>query len=203
MEGFQREKFFKMSSHLLNAALEKTLENPLDCKEIKPVNPKGNQPWIFIGRTDAEAETPILWPPDSKSQLIRKDPDAGKDWGRRRRDGRGWHGRMASSTRWTWVWARSRRWLRTEKPGVLQSTVLQRVGLDWATEQEQRIPTLKLTLNFSNGSKIFHFTIGNSVLKGSTLRKGNRFAVIPMGVQMTLSSVVCGQHSWRRKKGTT
>ena len=61
--------------------LEKTLESPLDSKEIKPVNPKGNQPWIFIGRTDAKAATLILWPPDVKSQLIRKDPDAGKDWG--------------------------------------------------------------------------------------------------------------------------
>ena len=60
--------------------LEKTLESPLDCKKIKPVNPKGNQPWIFIGGTDAEAETPILWPPDEKSWLIWKDPDAGKDW---------------------------------------------------------------------------------------------------------------------------
>ena len=61
--------------------LEKTLENPLDCKEIQPVNPKGNQPWTFIGRSDAEAEAPILWPPDAKSWLIGKDPDAGKDWG--------------------------------------------------------------------------------------------------------------------------
>ena len=61
--------------------MEKSLESPLDCKEIKPVNPKANQPWIFIGRTDAEAESPILWPPDSKSWLIWKDPDAGKDWG--------------------------------------------------------------------------------------------------------------------------
>ena len=60
--------------------LEKTLESPLDSKEIKPVNPKGNQPWIFIWRTDAKAATLILWPPDVKSQLIRKDPDAGKDW---------------------------------------------------------------------------------------------------------------------------
>ena len=60
--------------------LEKTLESPLDCKEIKLVNPKGNQPWIFIGRTDAEAETPILWPPDAQSQLVRKDADAGEDW---------------------------------------------------------------------------------------------------------------------------
>ena len=60
--------------------LEKTLEIPLDCKEIQPVHPKGDQSWIFIGRNDVEAETPILWPPDVKSWLIRKDPDAGKDW---------------------------------------------------------------------------------------------------------------------------
>ena len=60
--------------------LEKTLESLLDCKEIQPVNPKENQSWVFIGRTDAEAETPILWPPDAKSQLIRKDPDSRKDW---------------------------------------------------------------------------------------------------------------------------
>ena len=60
--------------------LEKTLESPLDYKEIKPVNPKGNQSWIFIGRTDAEVETPILWSPDVKNWLIRKNPDAGKDW---------------------------------------------------------------------------------------------------------------------------
>ena len=61
--------------------LEKTLESPLDSKEVKPVNPKGNQPWIFIGKIDAEAEAPILWLPDVKSQIIGKDPDAGKDWG--------------------------------------------------------------------------------------------------------------------------
>ena len=61
--------------------LEKTLASPLDCKEIKPVHPKGDQSWVFIGRTDAEAETPILWPPHTKSWLIGKDPDAGRDWG--------------------------------------------------------------------------------------------------------------------------
>ena len=60
--------------------LEKTLQSPLDYKEIQPVNPKGNQSWIFIGRTDAEAETPILWPPDAKNWLLGKEPDAGKDW---------------------------------------------------------------------------------------------------------------------------
>ena len=59
--------------------LEKTLEGPLDCKEIQPVHPKGDQSWVFIGRTDAEAETPIPWPPDVKNQLIGEDPDAGKD----------------------------------------------------------------------------------------------------------------------------
>ena len=64
--------------------LEKTLEIPLDCKEIQPVHPKGNQSWVFTGRTEVEAETPILWPPDAKSWLIEKDPDAEKDWGQRR-----------------------------------------------------------------------------------------------------------------------
>ena len=66
--------------------LEKTLESPLDCKKNKPVNPKGNQPWIFIGRTDAETEAPILWPPDVKSQFIGKDPDAEKDWRQEERE---------------------------------------------------------------------------------------------------------------------
>ena len=64
---------------ILTMVLEKTLESPLDCKGIQPVHPKGNQSWIFIGRTDAEAETPILWPPDAKNWLIWKDPDAGKE----------------------------------------------------------------------------------------------------------------------------
>ena len=79
--------------------LEKTLESPLDCKEIQPVYPKGNQYWIFIGRTDAEAETPILWPPDAKNWLTRNNADAGKDW---RWEGKettedemlGWHHRL-------------------------------------------------------------------------------------------------------------
>ena len=79
--------------------LEKALENSLDCKEIKPVNPKGNQPWIFIGRTDAEAEALILWPPDAKSRCIGKDPDAGKDWrqeakGTTEDEMIGWHYRL-------------------------------------------------------------------------------------------------------------
>ena len=108
--------------------LEKTVESPLDCKEIKSVNPKGNQSWIFIGSTDAEAETPILWPPDVKNWLMGKDPDAGKIEGRRRGDDRGWDGWMASLTWWTWVWASSGSWWWTGKLGMLQSMGSQRVG---------------------------------------------------------------------------
>ena len=86
------------------------LDSPLACKEIQPVHPKGNQSWILSGRTEAEAETPILWPPDAKNWCIGKDPDAGQDWsweekgieGRRRR---GWDGWTASPTWWTWFWA--------------------------------------------------------------------------------------------------
>ena len=79
--------------------LEKTLESPLDCKEIQPVHPKGDQFWVFIGRTDVEAETPILWPLDAKSWLIGKDPDAGKDWGQEEKgmtedEMVGWHHRL-------------------------------------------------------------------------------------------------------------
>ena len=115
--------------------LEKSLESPLDCKEIQSVHPKGNQSWIFIGRTDAEAESPILWPPDTKNWLIGKDPEAGKDL-RQKEMGMsedkmvGWHYRL----KWTWVGASSRSWWWTGKPGVLQSMRSQRVGHDWATE---------------------------------------------------------------------
>ena len=87
---------FTFQLEYLQARLEKTLESPLDCKEIQPVHPKGNQFWIFIGRTDAEAETPVLWLPDTKNWLTGKDPDAGEDW-RREEKGMtedemfGWH----------------------------------------------------------------------------------------------------------------
>ena len=84
--------------------LEKTLESSSDCKEIKPVNPKGNKPWIFTGRTDAEVEALALWPPDVKSWLTGKDPDAEKDWGQEEKGGREWDGWMASPTQWTWIW---------------------------------------------------------------------------------------------------
>ena len=75
-----KESWAPNNWYFWTVVLEKTLESPLDCKKIQPVNPKGNQSWIFIGRTDDEAETPILWAPDAKNWLIEKDPDAGKDW---------------------------------------------------------------------------------------------------------------------------
>ena len=90
--------------------LEKTLESPLDCKEVQPVHPKGNQSWVFIGRTDVEAETPILWPPDAKSWLFWKDSVAEKDWGQEDKGTTGWEGCMASLTQWTWVWVNSQSW---------------------------------------------------------------------------------------------
>ena len=75
-----KESWVLKNSCFWTVVLEKTLESPLDCKEIQPVYPEGNQSWIFIGRTNAEAEAPILWPPDAKNWLLGKDPDAGKDW---------------------------------------------------------------------------------------------------------------------------
>ena len=116
------------------AVLEKTLESPLDCKEIQPVHPKGDQSWVFIGRTEAEAETPILCPPDAKSWLIGKNPDAGKEWWWEEKGDRGWDGWMASPTQWTWVWVNSGSWWWTGRPGVLRSMGSQRVRQDWATE---------------------------------------------------------------------
>ena len=114
--------------------LEKTLGSPLDFKEIQPVHPKGDQSWIFTGRTDAEAETPILWPPDKK-QLIGKD--RAWCWERLKAGGeganRGWNGWMALPTWWTWVWVSSGSCWWTGKPGVLQSMGSQRVRWlsDW------------------------------------------------------------------------
>ena len=112
--------------------LEKTLESPLDCKEI---HSKGNQSWVFIGRTDVDAETPLLGSPDVKSWLIWKDPDAGKDWGPRGGgDSRGWDGWMASLTQWTWVWVNSASWWWTGRAVVPQFMESKRIGHDWATE---------------------------------------------------------------------
>ena len=112
-----------------NVVLEKTLESPLEYKEIQPVNPKGNQPWIFIERTDAEAEAAILWPLDTKSWLISKRPWF---WERLKAKGeegdRRWNGWIASPTQWTWVWANSGNWWWTGVEGGWRAAV------HWAAE---------------------------------------------------------------------
>ena len=114
--------------------LEKTFESPLDCKEFQPVHPKRDQSCVFIGRTDAEAEIPILWPPHAKSWLIGKDPNAGRDWGQEENGTMGWDGWMASLTRCTWVWVNSKSWWWTGRPGMLRFMGSQRVRYNWATE---------------------------------------------------------------------
>ena len=113
--------------------LEKTLESPLDCREIQPVHPKGDQSWAFIGRTDVEAETPILWPPDAKSWLIWKDPDAGRDWAQEEKGATEDETNgitdlmdMGLSGLGSWWW--------TGRPGVLWFMRSQRVRNDWVTE---------------------------------------------------------------------
>ena len=126
--------------------LEKTLESPLDCKEIQSVYPKGDQSWVFIGRTDVEAETPILWPPDGKNWLLGKDPDAGKDWRREKTLmlGKTEGGKRRGQQRLRWLdgitdsmdMSLSKLWelAMDRKSGVLQSMGSQRVGHNWVTE---------------------------------------------------------------------
>ena len=107
----------------------------MNCKEIQAIHPKGNQSWIFIGRTDTEAETPILWPPDVKNWLILKDPVAEKDWrqeekGTTEDEMAGWN----QWTQWIWVWINSGSWWWTGRPGVLQAMGSQRIRHNWVTE---------------------------------------------------------------------
>ena len=128
--------------------LEKTLESPLDSKEMQPVHSEGDQPWDFFGRNDAKAETPVLWPPHVKSWLI------GKDWcweglgAGGEGDDRGWDDWMASLTHWTWVWVNSGSWWWTGRPGMLWFMGSQRVRDDRVTElnwtEKKKVRTLCL-----------------------------------------------------------
>ena len=109
--------------------LEKTLESPLDSKEIQLVHSEGDQPWDFFGRNDAKAETPVLWPPHAKRLWCWEGMGAGGEG-----DDRGWDGWMASPTRRTWVWVNSGSWWWTGRPGMLRFMGSQTVGHDWGTE---------------------------------------------------------------------
>ena len=119
----------------LQVVLEKTPESPLDSKEIKPINLKGKQSWIFTGKTDAEA--PVFWSPDAKLTHWKSS----RCWeglrAEREESNRGLNGWMASLMQWTWTWANSGRWWGTGRPGMLQSMGLQRAGHNWVNEQQQ------------------------------------------------------------------
>ena len=134
----------------------------LDIKEIKPVNPKRNKPWIFTGRTDVEAETPILWPPDVKCWLIGKTLMLGKIEGGRRRAHRGWDVSMTSLTQWTWVWVNSRSWWWTGRPGVLQSMGLQsRTWLrDWTELTSANTGKLRCEMSLTTFLPLYSTSFG-------------------------------------------
>ena len=106
-----------------------SFESLWDCKEIQPVHPKGDQSWVFIGRTDVETDTPILWPPMRRADSFEKTLMLGGEG-----DDRGWDGWMASLTQWTWVWVNSGSWWWTWRPGLLCFMGLQRVRHNWMTE---------------------------------------------------------------------
>ena len=115
--------------------LEKTLESPLDCKEIQPVHSKGDQSWDYFGRNDAKAETPVLWPLHAKELTRWKGLWCWEGLGEGGEgDNRGWDGWMASLTWWTWIWVNSRSWWWTGRPGMLRYMGSQRVRHNWATE---------------------------------------------------------------------
>ena len=158
--------------------LEKTLESPLDCKEIKPVHPKGDQSWVFIGRTDVEAESPVLWPPDVKNWLIWKDPDAGKDWGQKGKETTedemvGWHhrlnghglgwtpgvgdrqGGLARCSSWgTKSWTRLSNW--TELDGLVASPAFFSLSLNIAMRSWWSEPRLAPGLVFADYIQFLH-----------------------------------------------
>ena len=118
-----KESWLPKNWYFWTVMLEKTLENPLDCKQIKLVNLKGNQLQMFIGKTVTENEAPILWPPEANNWLIRKDPDAGKDWRQKEKgmteDEMVWWHPVPPVTGWTWDWPSFGSWWCTGKPGML------------------------------------------------------------------------------------
>ena len=155
--------------------LEKILESPMDFKKIQPVHSKGDQSWVFFGRTDEKAQTPVLWSPHAKSWLIEKDSDAGRDWGQEKKgttedEMAGWHHGLNGR----WVWVNSGSWWWTGRPGVFQFMGSQRVGHDWVTE-----------LNWTDGPNVPHsyailfFSIGLYFHRPSHPQLGIVFTLAP------------------------
>ena len=147
---------------LSNCGAGKMRESFLDFKEIKPVNTKRNQPWIFIGRTDAETEAPILWQPDAWSWLIGKDPDNVKDWRQEEKevtedDMVEWHHRLSG-------WEFEQTPGRTGKPGVLQSMGSQRVKHDWVTEQQKILRHWDMKKKDTKMWVVFYGSRANTIL---------------------------------------
>ena len=173
--------------------LEKTLESPLDCKDIQPVHSKGDQPWVFFGRTDAKAETPVLWLPQAKSWLT------GKDWcweglgAGGEGDERGWDGWMASWTWWAWAWVNSRSWWWTGRAGMLQFMGSQRVGHNWATELNWKAPDSICSVMAPNQPKnlgnleSLHFDLSLQVQTATLwLKPANRALALPAPILVPL-----------------
>ena len=164
--------------------LEKTLESPLDCKEIQPVHPKGNPSWVFIGRNDTEAETPNTLATWYEELTHLKRPWC---WERlkagRKGDDRGWDGWMASPTQWTGVWVNSASWWWSGRSGMLQSMGSQRVGHDWVTE---------LNWIMSDVEHFFHVFVGHLyVFLGEMSFRSSAQFLIELFVFLILSFISC------------
>ena len=196
---------------LLNCGVGEDLESPLDCKEIQPVHPKGDQSWVFIGKNDAKAETPVLWPPHAKSWLIGKDPDAGRGWGAGGEgDDRGWDGWMASLTRWMWVWVNSRSWWWTGRPGMLRfmgqkesdtTEWLNWTKLNWKKPYSQTLYNQRCSPSRSVALVMWLWTVGlgnpmdcslpGSYLAFSGKNTGVGCCVLLQGIFLTQGSNLC------------
>ena len=160
---------------LLNCDVEEDFESPLACMEIKPVNLKGNQSWIFIGRTDAEAEVPIVWHLMQRANSLEKT----LCWERLKAEGEagdgGWDGWMASLTQWTWTCANSKRWWETEKPGVRQSMGSQTIRHNLAAEQSRT--TDWTTINMNHCNCVFSFTTLNKAQTNRQMSSSSIFGL--------------------------
>ena len=157
-ESWNKESWEPKNRCFWIVSFEKILESPLACKEIQPAHSKGDQSWVFMGRSDAKAETPVLWPPHEKNWLIEKDSDAERAWGQEEKgttenEMAGWHHRLDGR-----VWVNSGSWWWRGRPGVLRFMGSQRVGHDWVTELNSTEGKISLIQQLS-GCYLFNIKI--------------------------------------------